>query len=163
MNLSVCIIAKDEEKHIENCLRSLVDKHVQIIVVDTGSQDDTKNIALKYTSCVYDYQWNDDFGAAKQFAVSKADNDNILILDCDEYLADQLFIKHKVPVKFGKEYRKNDSRYCVISCKIRKRYEEEFKKALAEMDNKMILRGYTDYADFCENFNTIIDKARCEL
>lgn len=86
MNLSVCIIAKDEEKHIENCLRSLVDKHVQIIVVDTGSQDDTKNIALKYTSCVYDYQWNDDFGAAKQFAVSKADNDNILILDCDEYL-----------------------------------------------------------------------------
>ena len=52
MNLSVCIIAKDEEKHIENCLRSLVDKHVQIIVVDTGSQDDTKNIALKYTSCL---------------------------------------------------------------------------------------------------------------
>lgn len=85
MNLSVCIIAKNEEKHIENCLRSLVNKHVQIIVVDTGSQDDTKNIALKYTSCVYDYQWNDDFGAAKQFAVSKADNDNILILDCDEY------------------------------------------------------------------------------
>ena len=81
----------------------------------------------------------------------------------DEYLADQLFIKHKVPVKFGKEYCKNNSRYCVISCKIRKRYEEEFKKALAEMDNKMILRGYTDYADFCENFNTIIDKARCEL
>lgn len=86
-----------------------------------------------------------------------------IFLDCDEYLADQLFIKHKVPVKFGKEYRKNDSRYCVISCKIRKRYEEEFKKALAEMNNKMILRGYTDYADFCENFNTIIDKARCEL
>ena len=83
-------------------------------------------------------------------------------MDCDEYLADQLFIKHKVPVKFGKEYRKNNSRYCVISCKIRKRYEEEFKKALAEMDNKMILRGYTDYADFCENFNTIIDKARCK-
>lgn len=86
-----------------------------------------------------------------------------IFLDCDEYLADKLFIKHKVPVKFGKEYRKNDSRYCVISCKIRKRYEEEFKKALAEMNNKMILRCYTDYADFCENFNTIIDKARCEL
>lgn len=51
-----------------------------------------------------------------------------IFLDCDEYLADQLFIKHKVPVKFGKEYRKNNSRYCVISCKIRKRYEEEFKK-----------------------------------
>ena len=86
-----------------------------------------------------------------------------IFLDCDEYLADQLFIKHKVPVKFGKEYRKNDSRYCVMSCKIRKRYEEEFKKALAEMNNKMILRGYTDFTDFCENFNTIIDKARCEL
>ena len=60
-----------------------------------------------------------------------------IFLDCDEYLADQLFIKHNVPVKFGKEYCKNNSRYCVISCKIRKRYEEEFKKALAEMDNKI--------------------------
>ena len=109
MNLSVCIIAKNEEKHIENCLRSLVNKHVQIIVVDTGSQDDTKNIALKYTSCVYDYQWNDDFGAAKQFAVSKADNDNILILDCDEYLQgeESVLIKlcdmlNKYPYKVGR-------------------------------------------------------------
>ena len=84
----------------------------------------------------------------------------LYIFDCDEYLADQLFIKHKVPVKFGKEYCKNNSRYCVISCKIRKRYEEEFKKALAEMDNKMILRGYTDYADFARIFNTIIDKSK---
>ena len=47
MNLSVCIIAKNEEKHIENCLRSLVNKHVQIIVVDTGSQVETLNIILK--------------------------------------------------------------------------------------------------------------------
>ena len=37
-----------------------------------------------------------------------------IFLDCDEYLADQLFIKHNVPVKFGKEYCKNNSRYCVI-------------------------------------------------
>lgn len=86
MNLSVCIIAKNEEKHIENCLRSLAGKNVQIVVVDTGSDDDTRNIALKYTDCVYDFQWNNDFGAAKQFAVSKADNDNVLILDCDEYI-----------------------------------------------------------------------------
>lgn len=85
-----------------------------------------------------------------------------MFLDCDEYLADQLFIKHKVPVKFGKEYCKLDSKYRVISCKIRKRYAEEFKEALAEMNNKMLLCGYVDYAAFCENFKSLIDKARCE-
>ena len=75
-----------------------------------------------------------------------------MFLDCDEYLADQLFIKHKVPVKFGKEYCKSDSKYQVISCKIRKRYAEEFKKALAEMNNKMMLCGYIDYACIMREF-----------
>lgn len=86
-----------------------------------------------------------------------------MFLDCDEYLADQLFIKHKVPVRFGEEYCKSGSKYRVISCKIRKRYEERFKKALAEMNNKMILRGYADYTEFCDGFRALIEQARCEL
>lgn len=45
MNLSVCIIAKNEEKHIEKCMQCLSDKEVQIVVADTGSTDKTKEIA----------------------------------------------------------------------------------------------------------------------
>ena len=50
MNLSVCIIAKNEEKHIEKCMQCLSDKEVQIVVADTGSTDKTKEIAKKYTN-----------------------------------------------------------------------------------------------------------------
>lgn len=83
-----------------------------------------------------------------------------VFLDCEEYLSDQLFIKHRVPVKFGGEFVKKDSRYRIIRCKIRKRYEKCFLKALSEMYNKMLLRGYNDYQEFCENFNAIITEAK---
>ena len=83
-----------------------------------------------------------------------------VFLDCDEYLADQLFIKHKVSVKCGGEFVRDDSRYRIISCKIRKKYEQSFLKALSEMYNKMILRGYGDYQEFCENFNAIMAEAK---
>lgn len=83
-----------------------------------------------------------------------------VFLDCNEYLADQLFIKHKVPVKFGGEFVRDDSKYRIISCKIRKKYEKSFLNALSEMYNKMILRGYGDYQEFCEIFNAKMMEAR---
>lgn len=86
MELSICIIAKNEQNNIENCLSHIVEYGAEIVVVDTGSTDNTKSLVRKYTNNLYDYKWNDDFGAAKQFAVSKAKYDNILILDCDEFL-----------------------------------------------------------------------------
>lgn len=86
MRLSVCIIAKNEEKNIERCLKSLQPFEVEIVVVDTGSVDSTKEIAFRYTDCVYDFIWCDDFAAAKNFAVSKASNPYVMILDSDEYI-----------------------------------------------------------------------------
>lgn len=83
-----------------------------------------------------------------------------VFLDCGEYLADQLFIKNKVPVKFGNEYARDDSRYRIIFCKIRKKYENNFLKALSEMYNKMILRGYEDYQEFCGEFNEMMMNVR---
>lgn len=82
--VSVCIIAKNEEKHIENCLRSLLPYGMEIVVADTGSTDNTKQIARKYTDHVYDFEWKDDFAAARNFAASRASNNWILVLDCDE-------------------------------------------------------------------------------
>ena len=86
MQLSVCIIAKNEEKNIERCLKSLVSYDVEIVVVDTGSTDCTKEIASQYTSAVYDFTWCDDFATAKNFAVSKATNAYVMILDSDEFI-----------------------------------------------------------------------------
>lgn len=84
--VSVCMIAKNEAQYIEQCLRKLLRYNMEIVVVDTGSADSTKEIAAKYTDKLYDYAWCDDFSAARNFAVSKASNNWILILDCDEYV-----------------------------------------------------------------------------
>lgn len=93
MNISVCIIAKNEEKNIKRCLESLTPYPFEIIVADTGSKDRTKEIASRYTDHVYDFVWCDDFAAAKNFAVSKASHSYVMILDSDEYIKDLDFEK----------------------------------------------------------------------
>lgn len=86
MQLSICMIARNEEKNIARCLQRLLPYHFEIVVVDTGSEDKTKRIAREYTKQVYDFAWCDDFAAAKNFAISKAANPYLMFLDCDEFL-----------------------------------------------------------------------------
>ncbi|MBR1390982.1 MAG: glycosyltransferase [Lachnospiraceae bacterium] len=86
--LSVCIITKNESKKLEKCLQTLKAYPFEIVIVDTGSTDDTKQMAKAYTSAIYDFDWCDDFAAAKNFAIRKAGNDRIMILDSDEYLSE---------------------------------------------------------------------------
>lgn len=85
--ISVCIIAKNEEKYIEECLKRLKPYGMEIIVTDTGSTDRTKEIAEKYADRVYDFEWIDDFAAARNFCASKASYPWIWALDCDEYVS----------------------------------------------------------------------------
>ena len=84
--ISVCIIAKNEEKYIENCLKKLKPYGFEIIVTDTGSTDRTKEIATKYADKVFDFEWINDFSAARNFCASKASHNWILSIDCDEYV-----------------------------------------------------------------------------
>ncbi len=84
--ISVCIIAKNEEKYIEECLKKLKPYGFEIVVTDTGSTDRTKEIAQKYADKVLDFEWIDDFSAARNFCASHASNNWILALDCDEYV-----------------------------------------------------------------------------
>lgn len=86
MQLSVCIITKNEEQNIIRCLECLKPYNFEIVVVDTGSTDRTREMALRYTDKVYDFAWCDDFAAAKNFAVSKASHAHVLVLDSDEFL-----------------------------------------------------------------------------
>lgn len=80
------MIVKDEEEVLKNCLDSIKKIVDEIIIVDTGSTDNTKNIAYKYTHKVYDFIWENDFSKARNYAISKATKDYILWLDADDYL-----------------------------------------------------------------------------
>ncbi|MCM1267459.1 MAG: glycosyltransferase family 2 protein [Bacteroidales bacterium] len=86
--ISVCIIGKNEEKNIENCLAPLVPCGFEIIYVDTGSTDRTKELAAKYTDHIYDFEWIGDFSAARNFSLQKASHNYVLVLDCDEFLTE---------------------------------------------------------------------------
>ena len=67
MKFSLCMIVKNEASILRDCLDSLKDIMDEIIIVDAGSTDDTKKIAESYTPYVYDYEWHDDFAAARNF------------------------------------------------------------------------------------------------
>ena len=84
MKLSLCMIVKNEEDVIERCLKSVLLFIDEIIIVDTGSTDKTKEIASKYTANIYDYKWNDNFADARNFSFSKASGDYIMWLDADD-------------------------------------------------------------------------------
>ncbi len=84
--ISVCMIAKNEDNHIEECLKRLRPCKFEVIVVDTGSVDRTVEVAHKYADKVFHFAWCDDFSAARNFSIQQASNDWVLIIDCDEYL-----------------------------------------------------------------------------
>lgn len=86
MKFSLCMIVKDEEPRLEKCLSSLAEVMDEIIIVDTGSSDGTKEIARKFTDNIYDFSWTGDFAEARNYAASKATGDYIYTADADEYL-----------------------------------------------------------------------------
>ena len=86
--ISVCLIAKNEEKNIENCLKPLRKFDWEIVVVDTGSTDRTVEIASRYADKVLHYVWTQDFAAARNYSIEQASHDFILVIDCDETLTE---------------------------------------------------------------------------
>ena len=84
--LSLCMIVKNEAHRLQNCLNSVKQVADEIIIVDTGSTDQTVKIAKRNTSKVYYFQWCDDFAQARNYALSKANREWILVLDADEVL-----------------------------------------------------------------------------
>jgi len=78
------MIVKNEEKDLPRCLDSIKDAVDEIIIVDTGSTDQTKAIAKIYTNKIYDFPWINDFSAARNEAFSKATMDYQMWLDADD-------------------------------------------------------------------------------
>ncbi len=86
ITLSLCMIVKNEEDvigRILECMKGIAD---EIVIVDTGSTDRTKEIAGAYTSNIYDFEWCDDFAAARNFSFSKATMDYTMWIDADDII-----------------------------------------------------------------------------
>lgn len=86
ITISVCMIVKNEERVLARCLDSLRGIADEIIIVDTGSTDCTKQVARAYTDKIYDFEWVNDFSAARNFSFSKASMEYIYAADADEVI-----------------------------------------------------------------------------
>ena len=62
-SVSLCMIVKNEEDVLERCLESAAGLADEIIIVDTGSIDRTREIATRFTDRIFDFPWRDDFSA----------------------------------------------------------------------------------------------------
>ncbi|MGG0739523.1 glycosyltransferase [Niallia taxi] len=91
IKVSLCMIVKNEETVLDRCLASIAHIVDEVIIVDTGSTDKTKEIAGKYTSKIYDFEWINDFSAARNYAAEQATGDWILVLDADEYIDEESY------------------------------------------------------------------------
>ena len=86
ITISLCMIVKNEEAVLKRCLESAREAADEMIVVDTGSQDRTKEIAREAGARVFEFPWTDDFAAARNFSFSKAAMDFCMWLDADDVL-----------------------------------------------------------------------------
>lgn len=95
VTFSLCMIVKNESAVLRRCLSSVADLMDEIIIVDTGSDDNTKEIAAEFTDQIYDYAWTDDFAAARNFAFSKATMEYIYSADADEVVDEENRIRFR--------------------------------------------------------------------
>lgn len=96
VTISLCMIVKNEEKVLPRCLNSVRELVDEIIIIDTGSTDNTKEIAKEFTENVFNFNWINDFSAARNYSFSKAAMNYILWLDADDIILpeDQIKFKH---------------------------------------------------------------------
>ncbi len=89
--VSLCMIVKNEADDLAKCLSSVKPFVDEMILVDTGSNDNTREIARAFGTKVYDFKWTDDFSEARNFSISKAKGDWIFLLDADEVVSPRDF------------------------------------------------------------------------
>lgn len=88
-SISVCMIVRNEQRYLASCLNSIKQIAAEIVLIDTGSEDRTIDIGRIFGARVSRFQWRDDFAAARNAGLEKAEGDWILILDADELIAEQ--------------------------------------------------------------------------
>ena len=118
ITISLCMIVKNEEKVLGRVLESVKNIVDEIIIVDTGSTDNTKNIAKKFTDKIFDFKWEYDFSKARNFSFSKATKDYIMWLDADDIVLDN-------DIKKIKDLKKNlNTNYDIVMFKYNTGFDE---------------------------------------
>ena len=136
MQISLCMIVKDEEKFLEKCIKSVLPIVDEIIIVDTGSVDKTKDIARKFNAKIVDFKWIDDFSAAKNESLKHATKEWILLLDADEVIAERDLDKIKKLI-----LNEDVDGYKLIQ----RNYSNSFKGVSCENDAYIESKGYRSY------------------
>ena len=132
--ISLCMIVKNEEDVLENCLSSVFKATDEIIIVDTGSTDKTKDIARKYTDKIYDFKWVDDFSKARNYSFSKATKDYILWLDADDIIEEEDL---KKLIKLKEEINEEKDAYSMLYIYSR---DENGKPTYIQEKNRLVKR-----------------------
>lgn len=132
--ISLCMIVRDEEELLSDCLKSADGVTDEIIIVDTGSKDKTKEIAREYNAKIIDYPWNDNFSDARNESLKNATGDWILVLDADERLLEKDKTKIKEIIR--------DKSISGVNLKI-----------LVKQTNENIIPAYL--SEFCRLFRNI--------
>ncbi|MDL2218487.1 glycosyltransferase family 2 protein [Christensenellaceae bacterium OttesenSCG-928-M15] len=136
ITISLCMIVKNEEKTLPNCLKSVEGLADEIIIVDTGSSDKTRETARKFTKHVYDFQWIDDFSAARNFAFKKATCDYLMWLDADDVLLEEdlrAFLKLKAMF---------DPKVDVVMMRYHTAFDEHGRPTFSYYRERLIKRSY---------------------
>ena len=107
--ISLCMIVKNEEKKLKKALSNAKIYADEIIIVDTGSNDKTKEIASKFTDKIFDFKWCDDFSKARNFSFDMASCEYCMWLDADDFLTE-------TSVKKIKEWKDKDEECDVLMC-----------------------------------------------
>ncbi|WP_083656042.1 glycosyltransferase family 2 protein [Paenibacillus sp. FSL H7-0326] len=85
--LALVMIVKDEASVLERCLESVLNLVDEIVIVDTGSTDNTKDIARNFNARIFDYVWEQDFSSARNYALSQVKSNWCIVLDADEMIS----------------------------------------------------------------------------
>ena len=107
LKISACYIVKNNEDELKISLQSLRDSVDEIIVVDTGSTDGTAEVAKSFGAKIFYRDWDDDFSAPRNLAISKATGDWIIFLDSDEFFTDETKKNIRPVVEQLKNFQKN--------------------------------------------------------
>ncbi|WP_196592589.1 glycosyltransferase family 2 protein [Pectinatus sottacetonis] len=140
MLLSACYIVRNEEKNLARSIISIKSIVDEIIIVDTGSTDSTVNIARQYTDKIFPYQWQDDFAAARNFALTKAAGSWILFPDADEYAV----IRKNFNIRKKLEHTPNIDTYLLKIVNIdidNNKYLDEFYALRLFKNNNVMYKG----------------------
>ncbi len=114
VKISACYIVKNEESTLGRSLESIRSVANEIIVVDTGSTDQTANIAQQYGARIFYYQWSNDFAAARNYALKQAKGDWIIFLDADEYIREDKIANVRPLIETLHGKKEIDSVICVM-------------------------------------------------